>query len=202
MDIQVIERPTKKEINEMPRFEGLPLEQIIIVDDVASLARAKSALSDQLILGFDTESKPTFKPGEKSQGPHLIQFSSEVHSVLIPVGFQAGVDYAMTLIKDRKVMKVGFGLSGDRALFRNKFGVSLENAQDLCVKLKAKFRFKQQVGARAAVAVVFGRKLSKGAQRSNWAAWPLEEHQIRYAANDAYCAVLVCQRVFGVYEGA
>jgi len=196
-----MERPTKQQINEMPRFEGMPLEQIIIVDDAASLARAQTALSGHVILGFDTESKPTFKPGEKSLGPHLIQFSTEAHSVLIPVGYPMGVDYAMTLIKNRKVMKVGFGLSGDRALFRNKFGVSLENAQDLCVKLKAKFRFKQQVGARTAVAVVFGRKLSKGAQRSNWAAWPLEEHQVRYAANDAYCAVLVCQRVFGLYEG-
>jgi len=195
---RVIERPTKQAIREMPLFDGMSIEQIIIVEDAHSLTRAKNALAGQPVLGFDTESKPTFKPGEKSKGPHLIQFSTEDQAVLIPIGYQDGVDYALSIIEDAGVMKVGFGLSGDGKLFRNKFGVSLRNTMDLCQKLKNKYHFEQPVGAKAAVALVFGRRLSKSAQRSNWAVWPLDEHQIKYAANDAYSAVVVHQQVFAV----
>lgn len=195
---RVIERPTKQAMREMPLFDGIPIDRIIIVEDAHSLARAQSTLSGHCVLGFDTESKPTFKPGEKSLGPHLIQFATPDQAVLIPIGYQDGIDYALSIIEDMDVMKVGFGLSGDRTLFRKKFGVTLRNAKDLCLKLKKEYRFKQPVGAKTAVALVFGRRLSKSAQRSNWASWPLDDHQIKYAANDAYCALAVHQKIFAV----
>jgi len=192
----VVERPSKQAIRQMPLFDGLPIDRIIIVDDAHSLARAQRVLSGHSVLGFDTESKPTFKPGEKSLGPHLIQFATAEQAVLIPIGYDDGVDYALSIIEDADVIKVGFGLSGDGNLFRDKFDAKLRNTADLCQRLKQQYRFKQPVGAKAAVALVFGRRLSKSAQRSNWAAWPLEEHQIKYAANDAYAALAVHQNIF------
>ena len=192
------ERPTKQDVRAMPLFEGLTLDNIVIVEDSPSLARAQSALSGHTILGFDTESKPTFKPGQRSLGPHLIQFATEDQAVLIPIDYQDGVDYALSIIENSDVIKVGFGLSGDRQLFRKKFGVELANSSDLCKKLKREYRFSQPVGAQAAVALAFGQRLSKASQRSNWSAWPLDENQIRYAANDAYSALAVHQKVFSL----
>ena len=48
-----------------------------------------------------------------------------------------------------------------------------------------------QIGARAAVAMVLKSRLGKGAQKSNWGQYPLLEHQILYAANDAHSAICV-----------
>jgi ribonuclease D len=50
---------------------------------------------------------------------------------------------------------------------------------------------KQKVGARVAVAMLFGQRLTKSAQTSNWAAFPLQDYQLLYAANDAYSALCV-----------
>jgi RNA polymerase sigma factor for flagellar operon FliA len=37
------------------------------------------------VLGFDTESKPTFRKGEESDGPHLIQLADSQCAWLVPV---------------------------------------------------------------------------------------------------------------------
>ena len=41
----------------------------------------------------------------------------------------------------------------------------------------------------------FQQRLSKGAQTSNWAKFPLQEHQIKYAADDAYAALCVAKKL-------
>jgi RNA polymerase sigma factor for flagellar operon FliA len=37
------------------------------------------------VIGFDTESKPTFRKGEVSTGPHLVQLATDAHVFLFPV---------------------------------------------------------------------------------------------------------------------
>jgi hypothetical protein len=39
----------------------------------------------QPVIGFDTESKPTFRKGEVSTGPHLVQLATDAHVFLFPV---------------------------------------------------------------------------------------------------------------------
>jgi ribonuclease D len=55
---------------------------------------------------------------------------------------------------------------------------------------------KNRIGARAAVAMVLKARLGKGAQKSNWGAYPLKDNQIVYAANDAHCAICI-EKVLG-----
>jgi len=59
------------------------------------------------------------------------------------------------------------------------------------VTLKKLAGEKNPIGARAAVAMVLHKRLGKGAQKSNWGTYPLKNHQIKYAANDAHCAICV-----------
>lgn len=154
-------RPTKVEINEMPLFCGLGLPEIVLVDNLTALNDAKMHLSTCPVLGFDTESQPTYKPGQKSKGPHLIQFSTLERAFLFPVEYKAGLSLALSIISNSDVLKVGFGLAGDRSLFRKQFDASVNNAKDLAGKLSHQFRIKQNVGARAAIAIIFGQRLSK-----------------------------------------
>lgn len=184
--------PNKAEIAELEPFEGLGLDRIVVV---ANLAQATEALTELRLakhVGFDTESKPTFFKGQKSEGPHVLQFSTlnkayiflshveEVHPVIIE------------LLKTSHLTKIGFGLSGDLHQISNRFGLRPESIVDLDRSFK-QLGYRNAVGAKSAIAMLFKQKLtkSKSVTTSNWAAKQLSERQIIYAANDAYAAIMV-----------
>jgi len=186
-----MELPTKQEIMELPLYKGIPFSNIKIVEDEITASKVLSELENETILGFDTESKPIFKKGVVSPGPTLIQLSTESQAYLFPTRFAPAKDAAGILLSNPKIKKFGFGLSGDRKELKNKLDILLENAQDLGVTLRQMLGIKNQVGARSAVAMVLKQRLGKGAQKSNWGAYPLKKAQIHYAANDAYSAISV-----------
>jgi ribonuclease D len=185
------QRLGKDAIRDLPLFLGLDKSAISIVDDETALLDAKKSLLGIDRLGFDTESKPTFIKGEVSQGPHLIQFSTLDHAYLIPTHFKLGLEFAIHILGCGNIEKVGFGLKDDKTLFRKKYNVELKNTFDLAMHLIPISQQKQQVGAKAAVAMILGARLSKSAQQSNWSNKQLTDQQIRYAANDAYSALYI-----------
>ena len=186
-----MQRPSKEEIMELPLYAGLDPIHIKIVENENDANQAVEALNSELSLGFDTESKPIFKKGEASPGPTLIQLATESKAFLFPVRFPAAVSAARTLLSNPDIKKVGFGIRGDNKELRNKIDINIENTEDLSVKLKNLIGEKHLIGARAAVAMVLKQRLAKGAQQSNWGAYPLQKHQIQYAANDAHCAICI-----------
>ena len=195
-------RPSKDDIRELPSFDGLDLEAITVVTNEAELAMAAESLRVNKHVGFDTESKPTFAKGEKSQGPHVIQIAVADHAWLFTAHFMPGVELALSVLQDASVKKYGFGLIGDNKLFRKKYGIEAVEMVDLAKVLKQAAGIKNDVGARAAVAMLFQQRLTKSAQRSNWSKYPLTNQQIRYAANDAYAGFCVAQKLMalGVLE--
>ena len=186
-----MERPTKEQIRELPLYVGLGLVDIQVIDNEVDADKALKALENEVCLGFDTESKPTFRKGEMTAGPTLIQLSTESIAYLFPTRFPCAVSAAMKLLSNPKIKKVGFGLKGDNKELRTKFNINIVNTLDLSVKLKHLAGEKNSIGARAAVAMVLKSRLGKGAQTSNWGAYPLKEHQILYAANDAHSAICI-----------
>ncbi len=188
-------RPSKDTIRDLPIFEGLNVSAITLVANSAQLAVAEKVLSAATELGFDTESKPTFKKGETSNGPHVIQMAVADHAFLFTAHFMPGVECALRLLQREDVIKYGFGLAGDARLFRQKYSIEAKSLVDLARCLKKKAALKNDMGARAAVAMLFQQRLTKSAQRSNWSAYPLSSKQIKYAANDAYAGFLVAQKM-------
>ncbi len=186
-----LKRPTKEQIRELPLFIGISFDNIVVVQDREGAEKAIKELKEAPCLGFDTESKPCFRKGEVNKGPHLIQLSNESMAFLFPTRFLPIIAALDTILSDPKIKKVGFGLAGDQKILQKKFGITLSNAQDLSLKLKDYYGLKQRVGIKAAVAMVFKQRLAKGAQTSNWAAFPLQEHQLKYAANDAYASLCI-----------
>ena len=190
-----MDRPTKEQIRLMPLFTGINPDNIKVVTDKKEAAAAAAELSKYSCLGFDTESKPCFNKGESSTGPHLIQISSLEKAYLFPTKFPETIDAINQILSDPNIKKVGFGLTNDRKILKAKFGIRLENTEELSTKVKRFAGVKENVGARAAVAMFFQQRLSKGAQTSNWAKFPLQEHQIKYAADDAYAALCVAKKL-------
>jgi len=186
-----MQRPTKDQIRELPLYAGLDLLDIKIIENELDAAAALKALENEICLGFDTESKPIFRKGEVSPGPTLIQLATESKAFLFPTRFPSAVSSAGKILSNPNIKKVGFGLSGDNKELRTKLNIDIVNTDDLSVKLKRLAGEKNSIGARAAVAMVLKARLGKGAQKSNWGAYPLKNNQIIYAANDAHSAICI-----------
>ncbi|XCN73213.1 MAG: 3'-5' exonuclease [Candidatus Electrothrix aestuarii] len=186
-----MKRPTKEQMRELPLFVGISLDDIVVVDNMEGAEKAIKELQGSPCLGFDTESKPCFRKGEVNNGPHLIQLANEAKAFLFPTRFLPIITALEEILSAPHIKKVGFGLAGDKKILQEKFGINLSNEHDLSVTLKRYFGLKQRVGIKTAVAMVFKQRLAKGAQTSNWAAFPLQDHQLKYAANDAYASLCI-----------
>ena len=186
-----MQRPTKEQIRELPLYVGLDLVNIEIIENECDAAKALEQLTNEVCLGFDTESKPIFRKGEISPGPTLIQLATQSKAFLFPTRFPSAVSSARTILSNPNIKKVGFGISGDNKELRTKLNINIVNTEDLSIKLKHLIKDKNKIGARSAVAMVLKLRLGKGAQKSNWGNYPLKRNQILYAANDAHSAICV-----------
>lgn len=178
--------------SELPYYQGISLADITVIDCPEKAAAALSFLLSAPVVGFDTESKPTFRKGEISTGPHLVQLATDRHVYLFPVSFESGHAVLKEILASPDVAKVGFGLGNDRSALRSRLGIELNNVLDLGEVLRGPGH-RGTVGAKVAVAHYFGEKLvkSKRVGTSNWASRRLDERQILYAANDAHVALKI-----------
>jgi ribonuclease D len=184
--------PDKDTIALLPQFERLGLDRITLV---STGPQAKQAL-DQLVKvrswGFDTESKPTFKVGEPSDGPHILQLSTTDRAWVFQLNDPDCRAVAAELLAMQGIVKAGFGLGDDRKRIIHKLGIEPQGI----LELNAIFHqrgYRKDMGVKGAVAVLFQQCFvkSKKAATSNWANARLTESQLVYAANDAYAAIRV-----------
>lgn len=184
--------PQKAEIAELEPFEGLGMGKIFVVTSVRQAGLALEELMDAKEVGFDTESKPTFHKGQKSEGPHVLQFSTLAKAFIFQSHCVESHPVILELLKSPELTKIGFGLGGDLHQIANRYDVRPAGIVDLDRSFK-KLGFRNAVGAKSAVAMLFNRKLtkSKSVTTSNWAARDLTERQLLYAANDAYAAIRI-----------
>lgn len=180
----------KASIQQLPPFKNLNHQNIVVIENIEQCKTIEEELKAAIFLGFDSESKPTFRVGEVSTGPHLIQLATEHKAYLFHVN-SSTLKFLQPILSNPKQLKVGFGLKNDKHIFHKK-GIELESCIDLA-KGFSHFGFTQQMGVQKAVALLFGQYLSKSKKvgTSNWAQKPLNSQQISYAAADAYAALLV-----------
>ncbi len=184
--------PDKEQINLLDAFDRLDLPQIQMVTSAEQAHAALQALQGETVLGFDTESKPTFAKNEASTGPHIVQLST-LHKAWIFQLEDAQCRRAVgELLEAPHIIKAGFGLGDDKKRITYKLGVDLQGVLDLNAVFREK-GYRKDMGVRGAVAVLFNKRFikSKKASTSNWANSHLTEAQIIYAANDAYAAMRV-----------
>ena len=165
--------------------------EIVVVDEEGPLMdQAVRYLKRLTVLGFDTETRPTFSPDQPSSGTALLQLSSGGKAFLFRLK-KCGLPRTLAaVLASPKVLKVGAATLDDvRGLqritkFNPKGFIDLQNMvweygiRDKSVKKMA--------------AIILGVKISKAQQLSNWEAEHLSEGQQRYAATDAW----VCREMY------
>jgi ribonuclease D len=184
--------PAPEEIALLEPFERIGLDRIALVGTPAQAEAAADALLRNGVWGFDTESKPTFNAGEASEGPHVIQLATLDRAFVFQLHDPACRAIAGELLARTGIVKAGFGLHDDKRRITHKLGVEPKDVLDLDTVFRQR-GYRRQMGTKAAVAVLFGRRYlkSKRAATSNWASRKLTEAQLLYAANDAWAALRV-----------
>jgi len=178
----------------LPPYPGLSLADVRIVRTSDAAAAALAALMRADVIGFDTESKPTFMKGEVSTGPHLVQLATDEVAYLFQVGSAASAQDALAVLKpvleSDAILKVGFGLGDDLKRLRAKLGIETRNVLDLATALRRRGE-RNTLGAKTAVARFFGQRLQKSRRitTTNWALPQLSDKQVLYAADDAHVSL-------------
>ncbi|MDQ1830441.1 3'-5' exonuclease [Massilia scottii] len=178
----------------LPPYDGIKLADVRMVKSEQDAAEALAALSSTDVLGFDTESKPTFLKGEQSTGPHLVQLATDEVAYLFQIGAKPSVEVLKAVLESKTILKVGFGLKDDLLRLQSKLGIDTHNVLDLSNALRKGER--NTLGAKTAVARFFGQKLQKSKKitTTNWSLPRLTDKQILYAADDAHVALRVYRR--------
>ena len=184
--------PSNDDIALLPLFERIGLSRITLVRTGSQAREAAVSLEAAAAWGFDTESKPTFRVGEVSTGPHILQLATLEHAWVFQLEDAECRAVAAQLLARQGIAKAGFGLGDDKKRIRSKLGIEPQGI----VEINTLFRergYRKEIGVKAAVATLFNQRFikSKKASTSNWALPNLSESQLIYAANDAYAAIWV-----------
>ena len=184
--------PDKDAIALLPPFERLGLDRISLVSTAEQAHAAATALCRASAWGFDTESKPTFRVGEVSDGPHILQLATATHAWVFQLHEPGCRAVAADLLARGGIVKAGFGLGDDRKRILHKLGIEPQGVLELNTVFRER-GYRKDMGVKGAVAVLFNQRFikSKKAATSNWAQPRLTEAQLVYAANDAYAAIRV-----------
>lgn len=194
MEAQQIALLSKEEISKLPLFKNLSSNQIVVLQTLDQCIALQEELYNTALFGFDSESKPTFTKGETQTGPHLIQLATLEKAYLFQVNNDI-LNFLKPIFSSHDQIKIGFGLKNDAHLFRKK-GIELNSIIELS-KCFSSFGYKNQVGLKNAIAILFNEHFpkSKKISTSNWARKELTSQQISYAAADAYGAILVFEEL-------
>ena len=179
----------KKTIANFPRvyFPG----KIVVVLSETEAERAVDYLLAQPVLGFDTETRPSFKKGVHYKCS-LLQVSTSDCCFLFRLNYIGLCNAIKRLLEDTTVTKVGLAWNNDahglHELGEFKMGTFVD-LQDMAKKLGIEDQSLMKLYAN-----VFGERISKREQLTNWERDVLEESQKRYAAIDAWaCVRLYCE---------
>jgi ribonuclease D len=141
------------------------------------------------LLGFDTETRPSFRKGEKHP-PALVQLALEERVWVVQLRKTGLTEELAALLADPRVLKAGVGTRDDlRALQEVR---PFEPAGFVDLGDLAKTRGLAERGVRSLAQRFLGGRISKGTQTSNWGAPVLTKRQLRYAATDAWA----CYKLF------
>lgn len=177
----LLRRPTREEINAMPlRAWG---GEVKIIRTPAQWYAAEAEMRQDGILGFDTETRPTFRKG-KLNAPALIQLATANTVYLTQLCWLPFTRLQAGVLSDPAIVKAGVGIGDDMKALAKVFPFEAKGLVDLASIAKRNNLPNQ--GLRTLAASLFGWRISKGSQCSNWSVRQLSPRQIIYAATDAW----------------
>ncbi len=180
------ENLSNEEINELPlyHFNG----GIFIIDTFDKLDYFLPLIQEQKILGFDTETRPSFKKG-KVNPVSLLQLTSSNQAFLIRINKIGLPQEIANILADENIQKIGLAIKDDIKILRDitKFEPNaFLDLQDYVGDFGIEARSLKKI-----TAIVLNQRISKSQQVTNWEREELSERQQIYAATDAWACLQI-----------
>lgn len=179
---------SKQQLSELPmeHYTG----RIEVIDTLSGAESAVNQLRGTELIGFDTETRPTFKKGQ-THDVALLQLASTECSYLFRLNIIGMPECLKELLEDPNQIKIGLSTHDDFRNLKKKYEdlkpegfIELQNyvtRWNIIDKSLSKI-----------YGILFGKRLSKSQRLSNWEAEQLAEAQQHYASLDA----LACIRIY------
>lgn len=174
---------TREELTELPlrSFDG----EIHLIDSLKGIHKVVQYLKRQPLLGFDTETKPSFKKGAANKVA-MLQLCTSEHAFLFRIGKLGLPHEIQKILSQPHILKAGVAIRDDIKFLRGINNFSPEGFIEL--QEMAKSIGIQDFSLKKLAAIVLGFRISKTQQLTNWEAEELTPAQILYAATDAWAA--------------
>lgn len=166
-------------------FDG----EIVVVDTDEALDVVCRHLAEQSVLGFDTETRPSFKAGVTNK-VSLLQLSTYERCYLIRLNKVKFSNKLMSILQRSDIMKIGADVAGDLRSLNKLRSFTPRGFVDLQSEV-GKFGIEDK-SLRKMSGIVLGQRVSKAQRLSNWEAQSFTEQQMMYAATDAW----VCLKIY------
>jgi ribonuclease D len=184
------ENLTSDEVNDLPlyQFNG----GIFIIDTFEKLDYYLPLLKEQKILGFDTETKPSFKKG-KVNSVSLLQLTSSTQAFLIRINKIGLPSEVVDILIDNNIKKIGLAIKDDLKILKKIAGFEPTSFLDL-QDYVGEFGI-EAMSLKKITAIVLDKRISKSQQVTNWEREELSEAQQIYAATDAWACLKVYNKL-------
>ena len=181
----LVNRYDKKNINALPpvQFDG----RIVVVQSEDEARKAVDYLLKHRILGMDTETRPVFAKGHRTNPVALLQISTHHVCFLFRLNMIGITDDILRLLCSPDITIVGLSLRDDFLQLRRRRDFVTPKYVE--IQSIAKDFGIVDMSLQKLYANLYHRKISKSQQLSNWEAEVLTEPQKRYAATDAWACV-------------
>jgi ribonuclease D len=165
--------------------------KIYVIDSVgAEFNRAIAYLRAQKVIGFDTETRPTFTPGQPQYGVGLLQLAGPDRAYLFRVKTMGMHRRLCNLMASEKILKVGAAIHDDIRGLQRLHHFEPAGFVDL-QKIVCEWGIRDK-SVKKMAAIIMGFRISKTQQLSNWEAERLSDAQCMYTATDAW----VCREMY------
>ncbi len=177
---------TKEEIAQLPveEFPG----RIVLVETEEAAEAAVSQLMQCSRVGFDTETRPSFRKGQRFKIA-LMQLSTEDTCFLFRLNKIDIPESLLNFLESPATRKVGLSLRDDFGALRRRTEIEPGNFLDL-QNYVGSFGI-EDASLQKIYAILFRKKISKGQRLTNWEADKLTESQQKYAALDAWTCLKI-----------
>ena len=186
MNCKFAQHIDKTTIQSLPltSFEG----DVIIVDTPDKIQEAVDYLGSFTVLGVDTEARPSFKRGVHYPTA-LVQVATEERCYLFRLTHVGMPRELAAVFANPNICKVGLAFKDDLNGLRRRRDFKPANCVDL-QSLVCKYGI-MELGLQKIFAIIFGKKISKSQQLTNWENSHLTPEQARYASTDAWATLSI-----------
>ena len=173
---------------EAVRFDG----KIIVIESEEALEEACADLAAQPVLGFDTETRPSFKAGVSNRVA-LLQLSTYERCYLIRLCRVKFSSKLQSILQRSDIVKIGADVAGDLRSLSKLRTFTPRGFLDLQAEV-GKYGIEDK-SLRKMSGIVLGKRVSKAQRLSNWEAKQLTPQQQMYAATDAWVCIEIYNKL-------